>query len=272
MVALHPFSSVFVPVVEIAAIAAVLYYLLSFFWNTRAMDVFFGMAVFLLLYYLVSWLHFPVLERLMSSVAGVALLTIFILFQPELRLALSKFTFKGRKAEEVGGFDKFLDHLSNSVYKMADRRIGAIIVLENHDVLDEYATKGVMLQASFSSELIESIFATTSPLHDGAVIIRGITIIAASVILPLADESSQISRSMGTRHRAALGISQIRDALCIVISEEKGIVSLARDGIMTKNVKPDRFKGILRSIFHPPQMESRRGFALEDWFKPWKES
>ncbi|MDB6081695.1 MAG: ybbP [Chlamydiia bacterium] len=261
-----------VPTIEISFIAIAVYYLLSFFWNTRAMDLVLGIVVFLFIFLLATWLSFPVLQQLMRYFVNVAVIAILIIFQPELRLALAKMSVKGKRYEELTDFEKFLDSLTHSIYRMAERRVGAIILLENQDSLDEYAAKAVVLNAQFSSELLESVFAVTSPLHDGAVIIRGSTIVAASVILPLADESSQISRSMGTRHRAALGITQLRDTLSIVISEESGRVSIARDSIMTRGVKIDRFKGILRSIFNPPKTETTSKFALQEWLKPWKET
>lgn len=260
-----------VPTIEILLIAVAVHYLLSFFWNTRAMDLILGIVAFLFIFLLATWLSFPVLQQLMRYFVNVAVIAILIIFQPELRLALAKLSVKGKRNEELTDFEKFLDALTHSVYRMAERRVGAIILLENQDSVDEYASKAVQLNASFSSELLESIFSASSPLHDGAVLIRGSTIVAASVILPLADESSQISRSMGTRHRAALGITQLRDTLSIVISEESGRVSIARDGIMTRGVKIDRFKGILRSIFNPPKTEVNSKFALQEWLKPWKE-
>src|SRR5204862_930336 len=146
------------------------------------------------------------------------------------------------------------DSISQSIYRMSERRIGSLVLLENQDSLDEYANKAVILNAQFSPELLESIFITTTPLHDGAVIIRGTSILSAATILPLADDSTQLSKSMGTRHRAGLGISQLTDALIIVVSEESGKVSIAREGIMTRGIKIDRFKGILRSIFTPPEV------------------
>jgi uncharacterized protein (TIGR00159 family) len=260
-----------VPTIEISVIAVAVYYLLSFFWNTRAMDLVLGIIAFLLVFLLATWLSFPVLQQLMRYFVNVAVIAILVIFQPELRLALSKLSVKGKRQEELTDFERFLESLAHSVYRMSERRVGAIILIENQDLLDEYAARAVVLNAQFSSELIESIFAVTSPLHDGAVIIRGQTIVAASVILPLADESSQISRSMGTRHRAALGITQLRDTVSIVISEETGRVSIARDGIMTRGVKIDRFKGILRSIFNPPKTDRTGKLALQDWLKPWKE-
>lgn len=261
-----------VPIVEICIISFILYFLLSFFWNTRAMDLAVGIFVFLTLFSLASWLHFPVLQALLKYFVNAAVIGILIIFQPEIRIALSKLSMKGKKYEEQSELDRFLDSLCLSVYRMAERKIGALIVLENQDSLEELAGKSVVLRAQFSSELVESIFISSSPLHDGAVIIRGTTLLAAGVILPLADDSSQISRSMGTRHRAALGITQHCDALSIVVSEETGKVSIAREGIMTKGVKSDRFKGILRSIFiqteAPPSIKSR----IRNWLVAWKSS
>ncbi|MBA3721510.1 MAG: TIGR00159 family protein [Parachlamydiaceae bacterium] len=244
------FVQLFIPTVEILIIAIAIYYLLSFFWNTRAMDLLYGILAFLAIFVASNWLRLPVLHQLMFYVVNVAVVALLIIFQPELRLALSKLSLKNRKYREVTEFDKFLESISQSIYRLAERRIGALIVLENQDSLEELANKAVRINAQFSPELLESLFITTTPLHDGAVIIRGVTIISAATILPLADDSTHLSKSMGTRHRAGLGISQMTDALVIVVSEETGKVSIARDGIMTRGVKIDRFKGIIRSVFN----------------------
>ncbi len=245
----------FIPIIEISIISVMIYYFLSFFWNTRAMDVVIGFLAFMFLYAFVSWMHLPVLQKIMFTVMNVLVIAVLIIFQPELRLALSKISLKGRSYRQITNFDTFLKYLSLSVYKLAEKRIGAIIVLENHDKLDEYAKKSVLLKAQFSSELLESIFMTTTPLHDGAVLIRGNGILSAATILPLAEDSSQLDKSMGTRHRAGLGITQLTDALCIVVSEEDGKVSISREGIMTRGIKIDRFKGIIRSLFNPPNIK-----------------
>ena len=164
-----------------------------------------------------------------------------------------------------------MDAISHSVYRLAERRIGALVVLENQDSLDEFANKAVRLDAEFTPELLETIFSTTTPLHDGGVIIRGTTILSAATILPLADESAQITKSMGTRHRAGLGISQLTDALVIVVSEETGKVAIARDGIMTRGVKTDRFKGIIRSVFTSPKTAMETGLDILGRFRRWSQ-
>jgi diadenylate cyclase len=265
---MSPLFHGFTPLVEIVIISVMLNYLLSFFWNTRSMDLVLGLLAFLLIFAISSWLNLPILHKIMFLIGNVAVIAILIIFQPELRVALSKLSLKGRRYKELTEFDKFLDQLAGSTYRLAEKRIGALIVLQHEDSLDEYANKAVILNANFSSELLESIFAATTPLHDGAAIIRDMTIVAAAVILPLAEDSSQLTRSMGTRHRAALGASQLTDAMVIVISEESGKVSLARDGVMTPGVKIDRFKGIIRSIFTPPQKtDFKSQFNLREWLK-----
>ncbi|MDN3504069.1 MAG: diadenylate cyclase CdaA [Rhabdochlamydiaceae bacterium] len=256
------------PVIEVLIITIMLNYLLSFFWNTRSMDLMLGLLAFLFIFALSSLLNFPILHKIMLLMANVAVIGILIIFQPELRVALSKLSLKGRRSREISEFDVFLENLAHSTYRLADKNIGALVVVENEDSLDEYSNKSVLLEARFSSELLESIFMTTTPLHDGAVIISNNIINAASVILPLAESTPHLSKSMGTRHRAGLGISQVSDALIIVVSEETGKVSIARDGMMTRGIKIDRFKGILRSVFSPsPQKTKKKRLKLTSWFR-----
>lgn len=256
---------IYIPILEILIIAFSLNWLFSFFWNTRTMDLLLGFVVFLIFFGIVSWLNLPVLKKIMSHIANVAVLAVIVIFQPELRLAISKLSVKGKRSRSITEFDRFLDNLANTVYRMSEKRVGALILLENQDSLDEFANRSVLLNATFSTELLESIFVTTTPLHDGAVIVRDNTIISAATILPLAEESSQLTKSMGTRHRAGLGLSQISDALVILVSEETGKVSIARDGIMTRGVKIDRFKGIIRSVFNPPKISLQSRFNPLKW-------
>lgn len=233
------------------------------------MDLLYGLMAFSALFGLTYWIHLPVLQKLMFYFVNVAVLALLILFQPELRIALSKLTVKAKKYREITEFDNFLESIAQSIYRLSSKRIGAIVVLENQDSLDEYAHKAVLLNAHFSPELLESIFSASTPLHDGAVIIRGVTILAAATILPLAEDSN-FAKSMGTRHRAGIGISQLTDALVIVVSEETGRVSIARDGIMTPGVKIDRFKGIVRSIFNPPQSGGQGRFSALGVLETWR--
>jgi uncharacterized protein (TIGR00159 family) len=258
-----------VPEVEILLIALFIYALLSMFWNTRAMDVILGILACFGFYLLSGWLQLKVIHRLMESLANVAAVAVLIIFQPEVRLGLSRLSLKGGRTKDFSEYDKFLDSLSQVVYSLAEKHVGALIVLENHDSLQEYVTRSVVIDAKFSPELLETIFSTTTPLHDGGVVIRGDRILSAATILPLSDDQSQVSKSMGTRHRAGLGISQTTDALTVVVSEETGKVSIARDGIMTRGIKPDRFKGIIKSIFTSPQEPQKKRWNLFDKVKAW---
>jgi diadenylate cyclase len=257
-----------IPLFEIVVISIMINYLLSFFWNTRSMDLVLGLLAFLAIFVVSSWLNFPILHKITLLAANVAAIALLIIFQPELRVALSKLSVKGKRFKEFTEYDKFLEQLTNSVYRLSEKHTGALIVLEHEDNLDDFSNKAVKLNADFSSELLESIFTVSTPLHDGAVILREKKIIAASAILPLTEDSSQLTRSMGTRHRAALGASELTDALVIVVSEESGKVSLARDGVITRGIKADRFKAIIRSIFTPPPAKDFSSrFSLKDWIK-----
>lgn len=267
------FLRLLVALVEIGIITVILYFLLSFMWNTRAMDVVLGFLAFLLLFAAANWLDLPVLKTLMLNIINVVVLAVFIIFQPEIRMVLSRlWTVRGRRFMKIENFDDFLENLASSVYRFSNKRTGALIVLENQYSLNDFVRNAVILDANFSSELLETIFVLSTPLHDGAIIVRSTQILAAGVILPLADDTSELVHNMGTRHRAALGISQVTDALVVVVSEETGRVSIARDGIITRGIKKDRFIGIVRSIYNPPNVKQSVRFNFLNWFRNEKTS
>ena len=168
------------PLIEIVIITIMINYLLSFFWNTKSMDLVIGFFAFLVILGISGWFNFPVLHKLLVLIGNVTAIAVIVIFQPELRIALSKLSLKGRRSREITEFDKFLDQLAISVYRMSEKRTGAIIVLENEDSLNEYAQKAVLLNATFSSELLETIFSTNTPLHDGAIIIRNEKMVSKS--------------------------------------------------------------------------------------------
>ncbi len=254
--------SIFLPLIEILFIACMLNYLVSFFWKTKSMDLALGFVAFFLVLGVSSWINLPVLHKILLFAGNLAPLAVVILFQAELRTALSKLSWKGSRYQEMTAFDKFLDQFTSSVYRMSEKQIGALIAIEKNDSLEEFVQKAVLLHAQFSSELLETIFVSRTPLHDGGVIMRNQTILAAASIFPLAEDSAELGRAtMGTRHRAALGLSQTVDALIVVVSEETGKVSIAREGVMTRGIRSDRFKAILRTIFATPVPVKRRWFS-----------
>ncbi|NGX31552.1 MAG: Cyclic di-AMP synthase CdaA [Chlamydiae bacterium] len=257
---------VFTPFIEIAIMTIIFNYLLSFFWNTRSMDLVIGFLALLILYGASYLFELPVLYQILHVIVSVAVFAVLIIFQPELRIALSKINLKGRRRREMGGFDSFLENLTSSIYRMSEKRIGCIVIIQNIDSLDEFARGGVQLNAAFSSELLESIFMTSTPMHDGAVIINSNTIVSAACILPLSQNTQQLKKIMGTRHRAGLGISEITDAQVIIVSEETGRVATAREGVLAPDVKQDRFKGILRSVFDP-QKPAHKSKTFREWIR-----
>ena len=240
--------------------ATMINYLLSFFWNTKAMDAVYGLFAMLSIFIIASLFHLPVLEKILYYLMSAAGFAVLVIFQPEIRLAFSKLTTRNFGYREVADFDRFLNGFSTLIYKFADRRIGALIVLENFDSLEQYVTSGVSIQGQFSPELLETIFIPTTPLHDGAVLLKDTKIISAATILPLPDDNGGLNKSMGTRHRAALSMSQRTDALVVVVSEETGKVSIAKDGIMTRGVKIDRFRSIIKSNFNPETTVKTKSF------------
>ncbi len=232
------------------------------------MDLILGFLAFILIYSFSSLLPFPVLHKIMLLIANVAVIAVIVIFQPELRVALSKLSLKGKRFKEISAFDLFLEELTTSVYSLADKQTGALIVLEKEDSLDEYINKSTIIGAKFSSELIDAIFSRHSPLHDGAIIVKDQKIAAAQAILPLAD-TPHVQKNLGTRHRAAVGLSIATDSVVIVVSEETGKVSIAREGIITKGIKIERFKVIIRSLFTTSEEshEEEPKKYLTKWFK-----
>lgn len=205
----------------------------------------------------------------MYVVANVAIVAIVIIFQPELRAALSKFGVKKRRSHENQVSEQLIKELVETVYKLASRKQGGLIVIENQVSINDFLKESIKIDAAFSSELLESIFLPASPLHDGAVLIKNKRIFAAGAILPLASDNPSL-KGTGTRHKAALGASLETDAVIIVISEEKGEVSMAKEGLLTKGLMQDRFKTILETLFFTPTKQKhavKKNFQFIDWLR-----
>jgi diadenylate cyclase len=233
----------------IAIIFIIVNYLMSFFWNLRGKEIVFLLFLVMLAYWASNTFQWTFLYNFLSSAAYTISVIILILFQQEFRAALNKLSsIWGIKPKELDKAEKLISNLTQSIYQLSHLKIGALVLVENQDSLEEYAAKAVPINASFTSELLQSLFMPSSPLHDGAIIISQQKILCAATILPLAESSPQIPKSIGTRHRAGLGISQRCDCVAIIVSEETGKVSLAIDGIITRAVKPERFKSVLRSF------------------------
>jgi diadenylate cyclase len=222
-------------IIEVLVVAFVLYRVLLLIQGTRAVQMLIGIVV-LVLVYAVAWLtKLTMITYLLELVFTYGAFAALIIFQPELRAGLahlgqSRVTRFFRRMEEV-------ERLTRS-------GIGAIIVLEREMALGDYIQSGSEMQAKVSADLLATIFTPYSPLHDGAVILRGDTIIGAGCILPLS-QAPLADRSLGTRHRAAIGLSEETDALVIVVSEETSTISIALAGRLTRNVTPPQLRDLI---------------------------
>ncbi len=238
--------------IDILVIAYLIYKLIVFTKETRAYQVLKGVGIIVLVSFLSQLLGLYTISWLLSSVLSAAVIVLVILFQPELRRGLEHM---GRKRifepESILGENyifRAVQEMHTAIMSMSRRRVGALIVIEQKTGLADIISTGTRIEGIISGALIENIFEPNTPLHDGAIIIRGEQIIAAGCFLPLSDDTS-IARELGTRHRAALGISSVSDSYTIVVSEETGVVSMAHDAKLIRYLDAKALKDLLESIF-----------------------
>jgi diadenylate cyclase len=235
-----------IEVIDVVAVAFILYQLLRLVKGTQATQVIVGLVVLGIIGLAATQLHLILLGWLFQNAAPIAVLAIVVLFQPELRRILDQVGRLGHLGRPLSVFNPQLFNRSileaiQAAEKLAQRRVGALIGFERDVGLEDYAATGVRINGELSAEFLQSIFFPNSPLHDGAVIIRGNTILAAGCLLPLADEA-QVRERLGTRHRAAIGLSLASDALILVVSEETGSISVVENGHIDRNLDPERLR------------------------------
>lgn len=227
--ALAPFSSVR-DVVDVLLVAILLYYVLMLIRGTRAVQVVFGFLTLALIYYAARWLELAALETTFENFLILLPIAVLVLFQHEIRRALANF---GRAPLWGWGhrreLAKSLNDVAIAASTLSERRIGALIVFERQEGLRNFVENGVQLDALISLDLLIALFLRASPTHDGAVVIQADRIAAASCFLPLS-RNAELAKELGTRHRAALGISEETDAVALLVSEESGEISLAIEG------------------------------------------
>lgn len=243
-------------IVEILIIAVVVYEIMLWIKNTKAWMLLRGLLM-LGLFILVAYVfRMHAILFLAKESIGILAFAALVVFQPELRRALEKlgeknffstFSLFDRGRENLRFSDRTRDALVDACFSMGSVKTGALIVVERAIHLTEYEMTGIELDCKISEQVILNIFEHNTPLHDGAVIVRGDRITSATCYLPLSD-NMQISKSLGTRHRAALGMSEVSDALILVVSEETGYVSMAMDGQLVRNVTPDYLREKLGQI------------------------
>lgn len=259
-----------IDVVEMLIISFLIYNILIWFKKTRAWNLLKGIIVVMVFIMIAAMFQMNTILWIAGKTINVAVIAIIIVFQPELRRALeqlgqknfltSLFSFDSQKNQERFS-ERIVNEIVKATYEMAKVKTGALIVIEQNVPLGEYERTGILLDSVVSSQILINIFEHNTPLHDGAIIIRGERVISATCYLPLSDNMG-LSKELGTRHRAAVGISEVSDALTIVVSEETGNVSIAIGGELYRNVDAEYLKGKLNFI--------RKGSMDVARFKIWK--
>lgn len=262
-------------IAEMLILAFLLYYILVWVQNTRAWVLFKGMVVIAIFLAIAGLLEMNIILWIAEQMFSVAIMAIIIILQPELRKALEdlgqnnfvqKLHLIEKKAEEGRFSDKTLQSVLNASVAMGKVKTGALIVIERKQKLDDYAATGILLDAEISTQLLVNIFEHNTPLHDGAVILRGDRILAATCYLPLSDNRA-LSKELGTRHRAALGASENTDAMVIVVSEETGAVSVAREGKLYRHLGPD---GLQEHLARFQEKDAEEASTKKTIIKKWK--
>lgn len=260
------FHSILKPLVEIGFIGTLLYYLIRFFEGTRAMQVLMGLVILAVIFNIAKFFELNSINWVLTKLFAVGVVAFLIIFQPELRRALARIgqnTFLGGFLKKGGTMDELVqacEHLSH-------QRVGALVAIERDVGLKNYIESGIILDAKVSTELLITLFTPNTPTHDGGVIIAGERIAACGSLFPLS-QKTDLARSLGTRHRAALGLTEETDAVCVVVSEETGNISVAVYGKLTGALEREGLSRVLMSLFKAG--ENNKQTIKEFLEKNWK--
>ena len=243
---------------DIAVVSFLIYELLLLIRGTRAVQMALSGGSIILLFFLSRWMGLETVNWVIRNLATYVVVVIVVLFQSEIRRALVHFGRAPffRYFERAESAAETIEELVVAASTLATRRIGAIIVIERQIGLRNYIEGGIPLDATITYDLLASVFHPGSPLHDGAVIVQGDRVAAAACFLPLS-VNPRVSRDLGTRHRAALGLTEENDALAIVVSEQSGAISLARDGDLERGLSADGLRVRLRTLLGHRRLWSR---------------
>lgn len=246
-----------IDIIQVALIAYFVYHFILWLKNTRAYTLLKGILLIVIFAVIANLLNMDVIIWLFSNLSVAVITAVIIIFQPELRRVLEQLGHKnpltnlvmlGSSSENNDRFsDKTVNELVRASFDMGEVKTGALIVVEKEVKLEEYEKTGIPVDGVLTSQLLINIFEHNTPLHDGAVIVRGDRVVAATCYLPLTDNLS-LSKNLGTRHRAGVGISEISDSLTIIVSEETGNVSYAMNGILHTGVSPSELREQLYQV------------------------
>ncbi|WP_213950850.1 diadenylate cyclase CdaA [Tepidanaerobacter syntrophicus] len=253
---------------DIAIVAFVSYEAIQLIRGTRAVQLLKGLVVLVVSTKLSEWLGLYTINWILRNAMTVGVIALIVVFQPELRRALEQLgrgklfstPLFGLAEDEM---NQLFDCIAEAAEELSKEQIGALVVLEKQTGLNEYIETGVKIEGRVSAKLLINIFIPNTPLHDGAVIIRNDRIMAASCYLPLT-ANPNLSKELGTRHRAALGITEETDAVAVVVSEETGVISVAKDGKLTRYLDAETLKNMLRDIY---EIKEKRPSIWSSWRK-----
>lgn len=254
--------------VDILVIAVIIYYMILFVRETRALQLIKGFAALLILAQISEWFDLYTLNWLLSNIFTVSMVLIIVVFQPELRRVFERLGRSRRwlsffiNTEESESLDQ-VDEIVRASSSLARQKIGALMVIEGRVGLSDLLESGTRIDGQVTAELLINIFIPNTPLHDGAVIIRNDRVRAAGVFLPLTQNNS-LSKELGTRHRAALGISEKSDALVVVVSEETGLISVCQEGEIARRLDEDSLRTRLQDFFTKDSTMINIGNLIEE--------
>jgi uncharacterized protein (TIGR00159 family) len=241
-------GATYIDIIDISIIAVVVYRLLLLIRGTRAIQMILGILVLLVVSFAAKYLGLKTTSWVLSNFTGYLFITLVVLFAPEIRRALAVFGETKMLGAASKSTNKILEEIVKAASILANRQIGALIVIEGSTDLEHYLDTGQMLKSLVTKDILISIFIPYSPLHDGAVVIRDGEIMKAGCILPLS-KKVDIGKNYGTRHRAAIGITEETDAVSVVVSEEKGSITVAHRGMLSDELDAEMLRTTLKSLF-----------------------
>ncbi|MDD3766860.1 MAG: diadenylate cyclase CdaA [Eubacteriales bacterium] len=257
-------------ILDIVIVAYLIYKIIGLLKETRAMQLIKGIAVLFVIFQLSTILQLSVLNFFLMNAFQFGVIAMLVVFQPELRNALEKVgrsklgqIFKIDNPDAPESITNLVEAIAKSVSVLSKNRIGALVVIERKTKIGDIIKTGIKIDSNISAELLVNIFMPNTPLHDGAVVIRGSRIQAAACFLPLT-QSQELAIELGTRHRAALGISEVSDAVVVVVSEETGKISIALEGSLTRNLTVESLSRALLKILMP-NSERKNGRKILQW-------
>lgn len=240
-------------VLDILIVTFVIYWILEFISETRAQQLMKGLAFIIVAYFAADFLKLHTISWILRGTFTIGIFALIVVFQPEIRRGLevigrTHFTGKAKSTLDKERIEHVVDEIAEAAESFAKTKTGALIVFERETVLKDIAETGTIIDAEVSRELLGNLFYVGSPLHDGAVIIRGDKILAAGCVLPLT-ENKDLNKSLGTRHRAGIGITENSDCLTVIVSEETGVISVAEDGRLERFLDKKALRKVLMDMY-----------------------